>query len=109
MLSELNRRITINTYTNTTDAAGGTSKAVSSTYTTWAKIDDRTGNASIDNNQRQANYDYKIKIRAYLTRAVTTIQSVTYDSKVLAINSVQKVSEGKFEFYILRCSVHGGT
>lgn len=109
LISEFNRRITINTYSNSTDAGGGTSKTVASSYSTWAKVEDRTGSASIDNGQRQANYDYKITIRGYNSRAVTTAQSVSYDSKVLAINSVQKVTEGKFDLYILRCSVHGGT
>ena len=109
MLSQMNEQILISTYTASQDAGGGVSKSVASSYTTWAKVEDRTGSTAINAGQRQINYDYKITVRYYDSRQITTAQTVTYQSKALSINGIKRLTEGLLTHQILYCSIHGGT
>lgn len=90
------------------DAGGGWSNAIASSFTLWAKVENRTGQASFIEGQRQADYDYKITVRNYTSKTITTATVAEYQSKQLKINSVQNVDEGKNSWLILRCSLHGG-
>jgi SPP1 family predicted phage head-tail adaptor len=105
----MNEQVVISTYTTASDAGGGVTKTVASTYTTWALVEDRTGSTAINAGQRQINYDYKITIRYYSERPVTTAQTATYQTKVLSINGIKRINEGRLTHQILYCSIHGGT
>ncbi len=105
---ELNSRVLFKTYGSTKDAGGGISRAVTSSFSLWAKVENRTGQASFIEGQRQADYDYKITVRKYSSITITTAQVIEYLSKDLRINSVQNVDEGKNSWLVLRCSFHGG-
>ena len=107
VIGSLNTRVTVQTLTTTTDDGGGWSSSVSSSFQLWAKVENRTGAASYEQGQRQDNYDYKITVRYYPSQEVTTKNKILYGTKKLNINSVQIVNEGRADFYILNCSVHG--
>lgn len=109
MLSEKNEQVIISTYTDAQDAGGGVTKTVASTYTTWAKVENRTGSTAINAGQRQINYDYKITVSYYAERPITAAQTVTYQSQLLSINGIRRLDEGRLKDQILYCSIHGGT
>lgn len=109
MLSKMNEQVVISTYTAVTDAGGGVTKTVASTYTTWAEVENRTGSTAINVGQRQINYDYKITVRYYAERPITTAQTVTYQSQVLSVNGIKRINEGRLTHQTLYCSIHGGT
>ena len=108
MVGLMRNRITLKTLGYTTDAGGGTSSSVVSSYSVWAEIQDRNGGSQFSQGQIQDDYDYKITIRYYPSKVVTTNTVLEYRGKDLAINSVTNQSEGKNRFLILRCKYHGG-
>lgn len=108
MVGSLNTRITINTLSITKDAGGGVGKSVASSYSVWASVENRTGQANFSNGQRQVEYDYKMTIRSHESRTVTTANTITYQGKNLKPVSVQKVSEGKNSWLIIKAQLHGG-
>ena len=108
MVGNLNTRITINVLATTKDAGGGVGKSVSLSYSVWAAIENRTGQANFSNGQRQVDYDYKITIRSHASRTVTTANTITYQGKNLKPISVQKVDEGKNSWLIIKAQLHGG-
>jgi SPP1 family predicted phage head-tail adaptor len=105
----MNTQVVINTYSVSKDAGGGVTKTISSSYTTWAKVEDRTGSTAINAGQRQINYDYRIEVRYYSSRPITSAQTVNYQGKVLSINGIKRLNEGRLTNQILYCSIHGGT
>ena len=104
MTAELNRRITIKSYTTTQDAGGGSTSTESASYSMWAKVEDRTGQWIDGQGQLLWKYDYKITVRHELSRIIKSNMIVQYDGKKLLINSVAPNSEGIRKYDILRCS-----
>lgn len=104
MIGELNRRITIKTSTTIQDAGGGSSLDETDSYTMWAKVDDRNGFPVTTQEQQVWNYDYKITVRHERSRVIKSNQTISFDGKTLAINSVSFENEGKRRYTILRCS-----
>ena len=107
MIGKMNSRVTVNNYTNSTDAGGGVTKTKVVLFILWAEVENRTGQVNYTEGQRAADYDYKIKVRYYTSNTVLDRYTLTYNGLELRINSVQKVDEGKLSFLILRCSLHG--
>lgn len=105
----MNEQVIITTYTATKDAGAGVTETAASSYTTWAKVENRTGSTAINAGQRQINYDYKITVRYYSERPITTAQTATYQNQVLSINGIKRLNEGRLTHQILYCSLHGGT
>ena len=111
MVGQMNRRVSIQTMTVTTDVGGGTSLAVNTgaTYNLWAEVKNRTGQASYQEGQRQVHYDYEVRVRYFSSKIITTKNLVLYDGKQMIINSVEREREGNVDFLTLRCSVNGGS
>ena len=105
MIGEMNRRITINSWTSSKDAGGGISPVPNGSYTIWAKVEDRSGTFINAQMQQQWNYDYKITFRYEISRPVTSNQTINYDGKNLTINSISFENEGNRKYVIARCSV----
>lgn len=104
MIGEMRNRITVKSFTYVKDAGGGTSPVLSSTFTIWAKVEDRTGSAQIIENKPVWNYDYKITIRFNKLRPVEQGSIVEIGTKKMKIQSLQNKQEGKNFYLILRCS-----
>lgn len=105
MIGKLNRRITIKTCGKIKDAGGGLTPIETGSYSIWAKVEDRFGTIVTGQNQVQWNYDYKITFRYEVSRPVTSDQTISYDNKKLAINSISFENEGNRKYVITRCSV----
>ncbi len=101
-IGELNRKITIKSWTATTDAGGGLTAVQASSYTMWANVQDRDG-IQITQGQAVWKYDYKVKVRYEASRKIGSNYTIDYDSKRLKINSVSFKTEGKRKYAILRC------
>jgi SPP1 family predicted phage head-tail adaptor len=108
VIGDLRARVTIKVIGNSTDAGGGVSKSVSSSWEQWAKVEDRTGQVQFNNGQQQVSYDYKVTIRYYASKTVSTGNVITYNGKDMMINSVQRVNENNLNWLVLRCSAYGG-
>lgn len=104
-IGQLNRRITIKPWTVTKDAGAGGTAVAGTTYTVWAKVEDRSGVPVTTQNQQQWNYDYKITFRYEISRPVTSNETIVYDGKTLTINSISFENEGNRKYIIARCSV----
>lgn len=104
MIGTLNRRITINTSTYLQDAGGGISADEIGDYDMWAKVEERNGFPVTGQQQQVWNYDYRITVRYERTRIIKSNQTIAFDGKTLAVNSVSFQSEGKRNYAILRCS-----
>jgi SPP1 family predicted phage head-tail adaptor len=99
-----NRRITIQTWGSTKKPAGGTTRAVTSSYTIWAQVEDRHGRQMGIEGGQLWSYDYKITMRYEKSRPVISTQTILYDSKELAINDLSFQGEGNRKMVIARCS-----
>ncbi len=104
MIGEMRNHITIKQYTSAQDDGGGSNSVLANTYSVWAKVENRNGSFITTNNQLQHPYDYKITIRYDKLKAIKDKDSVEYDGKVLAIQGLQVVDEGKKSYLVLRCS-----
>ena len=91
------------------DGGGGSSTTYDSGYELWAMAERRTGSAGYADGQRQANYDYRFKVRYYPSATITTVNLVTFDGQDLIINGVERDREGNIDWLYLNCSFHGGT
>lgn len=103
-VGQLNRRITIKSWGNTQDEAGGVIPTLTASYTMWAKVENRNGNLFLGQQQREWSYDYKVTFRYEKSRIVSSGMTIDYDGKRLAINSLSYVDEGQKKYAIARCS-----
>lgn len=104
MIGEFNRRINLKSWGKTQDEAGGLSATLTNSYIIWAKVEDRSGNRMISEQQQQWSYDYKVTFRYENSRPVNSSMTIDYDSKRLAINSLSYKNEGKRAYCVARCS-----
>ena len=101
-IGELNRKVTIKSWTATQDAGGGSTAVQASSYSMWANVQDRDG-IQITQGQAVWKYDYKVKVRYEASRKIGSNYTIDYDSKRLKINSVSFKTEGQRKYAILRC------
>ena len=104
MIGKLNRRVTIKSWGNTQDEAGGIIPVETASYPIWAKVEDRNGRLFTGEQQAQWSYDYKVTFRYEKSRVATSNMTIDYDSKRLAINSLSYENEGNRKYCIARCS-----
>lgn len=104
MIGELNRRITVKSWSATQDAGGGLSPLMVRSYSIWAKVEARNGQPFTSEEQQVWNYDYKITFRYEKSRIVGSNFTVDYDSKRMRINSISFSDEGNRKLCIARCS-----
>ncbi len=104
MTGQLNRRITIKSWTHETDEAGGVSSVVGVSYTIWAKVEARSGAMYTSEQQALWNYDYKVTFRYEASRVVKSNMTIDYDNKRMAIKSISFLEEGNRKFCVARCT-----
>ena len=104
MIGQLNRRITIKSWTSSQDDAGGIISTETKSYTIWAKVESRNGMLFTGEQQRQWSYDYKITFRYDKCRVVSSNDTIDYDGKRLSINSISFQDEGNKKYCVARCS-----
>lgn len=104
MIGQLNRRVTLKSYGDTQDEAGGLVSVTTASYTMWAKVEDRFGRQFTNEQQEQWSYDYKVTFRYEKSRPVKSNMTIDYDSKRLRINSLSFFNEGNRKYCIARCS-----
>lgn len=104
MIGQLNRRITLKAWGSEQDDIGAPVKTLVASYTIWAKVESRNGRMFLGHQQETWTYDYKITFRYEKSRVVASNQTIDYDGKRLAINSVSFENEGNRRFCVARCS-----
>lgn len=109
MIGEMNRRIIVKSWgSSSPDAGGGISAVQTGVYTIWAKVNARSGALYTGEEQALWNYDYEVTTRYEKSRIVKSNQTIDYDGKRLAINSVSFSEEGNRKFVTCRCSTTDG-
>lgn len=103
-VAELNRRITLKSWTGSIDAGGGVSAVQVLSYLIWAQVEARNGIPYLSEEQQVWNYDYKITFRYETSRLVKSNFTIDYDSKRLKINSLSFEEEGNRRFCVCRCT-----
>lgn len=101
MIGEMRNRITVKRYSYTQDDGGGTSAVLASSFSLWAKVDDRTGSAQVIEGRNAWAYNYKIEVRYDKLNPVLQGDVIEYDSKQIKILYIQKNQEGKIFKLIL--------
>lgn len=104
-IAELNRRVTIKSWTTSQDGRGGSTPVVSLNFDVWAKVEDRTGSKLSAHNNEQWMYDYKITFRYDPNRIVTSAFTINYESLQMAIQFISYDNEAHKQFCIARCNV----
>jgi SPP1 family predicted phage head-tail adaptor len=104
MIGEMRNRVTVKKWTYAKDAGAGISAIANVSFTVWAKVENRTGQAQVIEGQPAWNYDYKITIRFDKLNPVTQQNTLEYDGKKLKIQALQNIDEGKNFYLVLRCS-----
>lgn len=83
---QLNRRVTIQTSTMTSDDGGGGAETWADTVTVWARVEALAGTEAWQAMQVAASMSHRVTIRK---RAVTAQQRVKHDTDILLIRSVR--------------------
>jgi len=104
MIGEMNRRVTVKSWTSLQDTGGGSSAIQVLSYPIWAKVETRNGQPFISEEQQVWNYDYKITFRYERSRKVGSNFTIDYDDKRLRINSISFEDEGARKYCSCRCS-----
>jgi len=94
-ISELNRRITINTYLFGQNESGAPIKALNTTYQIWAKVEQKSGSRTLDNLGITYNEAYEVTVRYEGSRPLYKTNEIVYEDALLSIQSTNEISEGK--------------
>lgn len=104
-IGELNRRITLKSWTQSQDLGGGNQSTVNASYTVWAKVEDRQGSQVNAHNAIDFVYDYKVTFRYDPNRVVDSSFTIDYEDKQLAIKNLSYDNEAHKHWCIARCSL----
>lgn len=104
MIGQMNSKIILKSWGSVTDEGGGSTAVLTNSYSLWAKVEDRSGTTLTSQAQPQWSYDYKITFRYEKSRIVNSNQTIDYDGKRLAINSLSYQDEGNRKYVVARCS-----
>ena len=97
----LNKRVILQTVTQTTDGGGGFTDAWADTATLWANVEELTGSEGFEAQQTASSLSHRVTIR-YRT-SVTPVQRIKYGTRVLTINAVLNPGQ-RNEMLELMCS-----
>lgn len=86
MAGRLNKRVILQTLTQTTDGGGGFTDSWADTATLWAGVEELTGSEGFEAQQTASTLSHRVTIR-YRT-GVTPQQRLKYGARVLKINAV---------------------
>lgn len=103
-IGELNRKITLKSWTAVQDAGGGSSPVNVASYTKWAKVRARNGVPFTSEEQQVWNYDYEITTRYERSRISGSNFTIDFDGKRLRINSLSFENEGNRKWEVFRCT-----
>lgn len=101
MISELNRRVTVNKYTFSQNADGGNDKDLDESYELWAKVELLNGNRAFEGLQITFREAYKITTRYEISRRINLDDEIIYEDQKLIIHSIKEDSEGNKKFNII--------
>ena len=101
---QLNRIVTIENWSYTTNLQGNSVGSVAESWNQRANVQDTSGRQFTDDAQQQWRYDIKVTVRVSLSNPVSSNSTLVYEGFRYTINDVSIDSEGHKSFYILRCS-----
>lgn len=100
-IGQFNRRLDAEKLTTIQDAAGGLVEAWNPVYTTWAYIEALRSSRELQQNQTALQNAYMVQIRHTASHEVSKNIRFRYEGKVLTINSMHEVTEGRKRFWEL--------
>lgn len=95
------RRITFKKYNYGQDMQGGNIKALSSTYTVWAEMEQTSYDRSLNNGQLNNPNTFRITKRHEVSRPVSPDDEIVYEGRTMIINSIEIDNEGRKKFDII--------
>jgi SPP1 family predicted phage head-tail adaptor len=98
MISEFNRRITINRYVFAQDPGGGNIASPLASWMIWAKVETSSGSKTLDNAQVSYTKAFRIKIRTEKSRPLMNTDEIIYLGNNLIIQSITREDEGRENF-----------
>jgi SPP1 family predicted phage head-tail adaptor len=94
-------RITFNKYNYGQDAQGGNIKALSSSFTVWAEVTQRSYDRSLNNGQVTNPNTFRFRKRHETTRIISPDDEIVYEGGALVIESIENDTEGRKRFDII--------
>jgi SPP1 family predicted phage head-tail adaptor len=107
-ISEMNRRITINSYLFGQNEWGGNIKTLVGTREAWAKVTRTSGSRTLDQMQIKYNETFEIIKRYDLSNPTEETNEILYADMVLSIGNIEQVKEGKTWFERIAAYSAGG-
>lgn len=97
---ELDRRITIQSYTTTTDAFGQKTKSFGTLANVWAKVVEKVGDEGENGDMISATkrVDFFIRYRSDINEQMR----ITYNSKTYKIHAIQS-ADARQAYQMIRC------
>lgn len=97
---ELDRRITIQSYTTTTDAFGQKTKSFGTLASVWAKVVEKVGDEGENGDMISATkrVDFFIRFRSDINEQMR----ITYNSKTYKIHAIQS-ADARQAYQMIRC------
>ncbi len=105
MIGKMRSKVTVTSWTNTKDDAGGNIATELAQFNLFAEAKRITGRDYSGQGQPDVLYDFKFKVRYYPSQSITTSNTVTYNNQLFSINRVETVIESKLTFLVLYCTV----
>ena len=97
MISDFNRRITINRYEFSQNSAGGNIALPLSSWDLWAKVETTNGSRALDNAQVSYSKTFRVTVRAELSRPIYSDDEIVYLNDRLIIQSITRQKEGRVD------------
>ena len=97
---QLDRRITIQSFTTTTDAFGQKNKSFGTLATVWAKVVEKVGNEAENGDMISATkrVDFFIRYRSDINEQM----QIVYNNKTYKIHAIQS-ADAREAFQMIRC------
>lgn len=98
---DLNRRVTIQQFSDTSDGQGGTTRAWNNVITVWAHIEPWKGTEKFLANQVYPNLFVRVLLRYQPSQNITAAMRLVYGSRTFNIRSVSVLAEARTTIELL--------
>lgn len=98
---QFNRRIDAQKLSRVQNNSGGFTETWTPVYSTWAYVGPVKSWRDLQQLQNVQNASYEVQIRYTASHEVSKDIRFVYEGKVLVVNSIEEITEGRKRFYSL--------
>jgi SPP1 family predicted phage head-tail adaptor len=98
LAGRMNKRVVLQTVSNSSDGGGGVTETWADTATLWAQIEELSGSESFEAQQVASRLSHEVKIR--YRASVTPQQRFKYGTRILKIRAIKNTGQRNEELVI---------